>query len=185
MSQPRQDPSIPETTVKSKTGRTWAEWFRMLDAANCQRLGHREITGLLRNMFDVTPWWQKAIADEYILGRSRKARKAPAPAGAFAASVTRTFNVPRPVIAQAFENARLRSGWLRVEGVTERTGTPGRVVRLEWPDGTRVEARLLAKSADKCTVIVEQTRLTGGPAVTRAKAEWKAAFDRLRTRLED
>jgi hypothetical protein len=43
------------------TGRTWAEWFEVLDAAGAGDWKHPQIASWLRDAHDVPPWWCQTV----------------------------------------------------------------------------------------------------------------------------
>ena len=50
-------PRVSDAAVQAKTGKTWAEWFKVLDAAGAQKLTHKEIAAFLYEKLKVPGWW--------------------------------------------------------------------------------------------------------------------------------
>lgn len=179
---PAAKPIVGDDAVRAKTGRTWAQWIAALDAAGARGRSHRDIVAMLRHRFRLGPWWQQMVTVGY--ERATGQRAAHQRASGYGADISRTFAAPCTALARAFEDARARAAWLRVKGASVRSGTAGKVIRLDWPDGTRVEVRFRPKGRAKSSAAVEHSRLASLREVTRMKAVWAEAFERLRERLE-
>ena len=54
-------PRMSDEAVKAKTGKTWKEWFAILDKAGATKLTHQEIVKLLNTNHGVGPWWQQMV----------------------------------------------------------------------------------------------------------------------------
>ena len=175
-------PRIGSAAVAEKTGRGWAEWISVLDAAGGRTMSHREIVALVGGRFGVGPWWRQMVTVGY--EQSRGLREVHQVASGFTAGVSRTVAVPCARLAAAFENARTRATWLKTAGVTVRSATKGKVIRFDAPAGTRIEARFTAKGTGRSSVAIEHTRLKDAKAVAASKALWKTQLDRLLARLE-
>ena len=52
-------PEMSDAAVMAKTGKTWDQWFALLDKAGAARLGHREIVKLAANIGEAGPWWRQ------------------------------------------------------------------------------------------------------------------------------
>ena len=44
---------ISSDAVKAKTGKTWKEWLKILDAENAKQMPHKEIAQLLYDKYNV------------------------------------------------------------------------------------------------------------------------------------
>ena len=98
--------------------------------------------------------------------------------GEYAASKSRTFNVPVTTLFEAFTNPRRRKRWLPV-AVTVRSVTPHKRMRIIWDDQTVVELGFTAKGAAKSAVAVQHEKLPTRSAADAAKKAWSEHFDRL------
>ena len=56
---------ISDESVKSKTGKGWAEWFAILDAWSARDKGHTATAKHLREGHGVNPWWAQAVTIRY------------------------------------------------------------------------------------------------------------------------
>ena len=58
-------PRMSDAAVKSKTGKTWAEWFTLLDKAGGKKLDHKALVAHLDKRHRVDPWWRQMVAVSY------------------------------------------------------------------------------------------------------------------------
>jgi hypothetical protein len=161
---------MADATIKARTGRSWPEWVRALDADNASTLPHRDIARLVRRTHGVGDWWSQSVTVGYerIKGlRERGQRRG----GAFEANKSKTFNHAVATVFRAWSDARARRTWLGVD-VKVRTATAPKTIRLQWPDGTIVIGYLVPKGAGKTQLAVTHTKLTSKAAAETAKAEW-------------
>src|ERR1700691_6641327 len=93
MKKPREAKRMSDAVVKERTGKTWPEWFKILDKAGAKKMRHQDITGYLIKEHKVGPWWTQMIAVpyEHERGLREKFQKCD---GEFAASGSRTLSVP-------------------------------------------------------------------------------------------
>ena len=56
---------VGDDAVKKATGKTWTEWFTILDQAGAQKMNHRQIVTLLRDQHGVGSWWQQMVTVGY------------------------------------------------------------------------------------------------------------------------
>src|SRR5207247_7990621 len=135
-----------------KTGRSWAEWVRVLDAARAHEMPHREIAKHVSSV-GVGDWWCQTVTVGYerIRGlRERTQRRG----GGYGASKSRTFNVPVATLFNAFVNPRVRRRWLPVD-ITVRSATPPKRMRIVWDDQTVVQLGFTAKGGEKSAVALQ------------------------------
>ena len=172
---------MSDDKVAAKTGRTWQEWTRVLDADNASGLKHRDIAVLVSEKHGAPDWWAQTVTVGYerIKGlRDRGQRRD----GGYEAGKSRTFNVPVAALFDAWAHTAARKRWLDVEPVV-RTATPPKTMRLQWPDGTVVVVGFLPKGATKSTVSVVHTKLKDKAASARAKMYWSDRLDGLASLL--
>jgi hypothetical protein len=167
---------VSDEAVSSRTGRTWAEWVRFLDAKGAYDLPHAEIAKLALAETG-SGWWSQSVAVGYERIRGLRAvgqRRS----GEFEANRSKTFPVPVQRLFAAFADDEARSRWLGSD-VTVTKATPHRSVRMRMPDGTPAEANLVAKGPEKSSVQVQQGKLPSKEAAEAAKAEWGARLSEL------
>jgi uncharacterized protein YndB with AHSA1/START domain len=162
--------------VNKKTGRTWAEWVRVLDEARAVEMPHREIAQFVSSL-GTPSWWTQMVTVGYerIRGLREKGQRR---GGLYEAGKSRTFNVPIETLYDAFANARTRRRWLTVK-VTVRTAAQNKRMRLTWDDDTLVELGFTAKGSAKSVVGVVHQKLPNKSAIDAIKKTWAEHFDRL------
>lgn len=172
-------PSMSDEAVKAKTGKTWKEWFAILDEAGAAKMNHQEIAKYLDAKQDVGPWWRQMVTVTYeqVRGRREKHQK---PTG-YEINVSRTIGAPLGKLFKAIGNEKARLAWLPVEGLTLRNRTPNKTIRLNWSDGkSSIEFSFLSKTDDKTQVVVTHRKLPDAKASAKMKSYWGQALDRLR-----
>jgi hypothetical protein len=167
---------LSDTSVNKRTGRTWAQWVRALDAAGASKKTHPEIAKYVSSL-GTPAWWSQMVTVGYerIRGlRDRGQRRS----GGYEASKSRTFAVPVKRLFDAFANARVRRRWLDPK-VTVRHSTPLKYMRMAWGDGTPVQVGFTSKGPVKSTVAIQHQKLPDRPAADAMKRAWSEHFDRL------
>jgi hypothetical protein len=161
---------MADETIRTKTGRSWAEWVRALDAIGADRLPHGEIARHVSETYEISGWWSQAVTVGYerIRGLREIGQRR---SGAYEASKSKTLPVSAVVAFDALANARVRKRWLPDVSPTIRKASPPKSVRMTWPDGTDVTAWITAKG-DKCSVAIQHSKLTSKVEIAKRKAFW-------------
>ena len=152
--------TMPTDKPRPTTGHDRAFWFAELDAWGAAGRPYREIADWLTTEQGLSAWWAQKLIVEYEEARGLRDRGARRD-GTFSAGASRTVAAPVEEVFEAFTDATARERWLPGVNVELRATQPGKVVRLDWPDGTRVQAQFDAKGAERTTVAVEHQRLRG------------------------
>src|SRR5712691_3473985 len=171
-------PRMSDAAVKAKTGKTWAEWFKILDKAGGTKMGHQEIVAVLSQQHDVGPWWQQMVTVTYEQARGLRA-KYETPAG-YQISVSRTVAASISKVYKAWRDEKTRKLWLPAS-IIIRKATTNKSMRITWTDGkTIVEGGFYAKGIGKSQVAVQHNKLPDAKAAARMKTYWVTALDRLK-----
>jgi len=196
-------PSHSDESVKSATGRTWQEWFKLIDERGGPPLGRRKIGLILYDEFKVDTAWGAAINIEYEAARGI-VEKDGRPKG-FMICATKTVGVPVSRAYQAFTSARELECWFGAGSAIEfeeggrfvnsdgDCGTLTRIrtdkaIRFTWEQprhtpGTVVEVTFQPKG-DRCVVMVAHDRIRTRAEADDLRATWSAALDTLKGHLE-
>jgi hypothetical protein len=167
---------MSDAAVSAKTGRTWAEWVKTLDAVRAAEMSHREIAKYVSSLG--TPgWWTQMVTVAYERIRGLRTR-GQLRSGTYQVSRSRTFAVPVETLFDAFANARTRRRWLPVP-ITVRTARPSRSLRTTWQDGTVALFGFTAKGGAKSAVAVQHEKLPDQGTAKALKAAWGDYFERL------
>ena len=167
---------MSDASVSKRTGRTWAQWVRELDAARASEKTHREIAEHVSSL-GTPDWWSQMVTVGYerIRGlRDRGQRRG----GGYEASKSRTFPVSVAKLFNAFANPRMRRRWLPLK-VALRSATPQKRMRMTWEDGTIVVFEFMSKGNAKSSVAVGHQKLPDKSAAVAVKKAWSEHFDRL------
>jgi hypothetical protein len=173
---------MTDAAIAAKTGRTWRDWMRVLDADGAAAMSHRNIAALVHEKHGVGDWWAQTVTVGYerIKGlRDRGQRRD----GAYEAGKSRTFAVPVNTLFDAWADKARRRRWLAGVEPDVRTATAPKSIRLQWPDGTIVVVGFTPKGDKKSAVAVVHTKLRDRTAADRAKGDWKDRLDALASML--
>ena len=174
---------ISNATVKARTGKTWSEWFSLLDAANGLTLGHRGIVTYLDENFRVGPWWRQMITVAY--EQERGLREKHQASEGFQVSTSKTVAARVSALFDAWSSETTRTGWLGPVDWTVRRSTPGRSIRITWVEGKgTVDVNFYSKGPERSQVVVDHRRLDSAAEAARMKEFWAAALERLKELLE-
>jgi hypothetical protein len=181
-SAPRKSADITDAAVRARTGKTWAEWFAVLDRVGAARMSHKAIAAYLHESQGCSAWWSQMVTVGY--ERERGLRVRHQTATGFVAHASRTLPVALPALFAAWESEEARGRWLPAPGFAVRTAKPNKSLRGTWGGGrTSLEVLFYAKGEGKSQVTVQHGKLKSAKEVQRLKAYWTAALDRLRERL--
>lgn len=183
MKKPRETKRSSDEAVKAKTGKVWAEWFRILDKADAKKWPHKEIAAYLHDKQDVSPWWAQmvSVGYEHERGIRQKFQKCD---GEFSASGSRTLAVPLAKAYAAWTDERLRAKWLPDAPMEITTATPGKYVRAKWDGDTRLSVGFYSKGPGRAQVAVDHGKLANSRESAKMKSYWFAALNRLQGLVE-
>lgn len=175
-------PRMSDDAVQSKTGKTWAQWFKTLDAAGAKKMTHQEIAGHLSAKEGVGPWWTQMVAVTYEQARGLR-DKHQKPAG-YEISISRTVDAPVGRAFKAWTDETTRRKWL-TSNLTIRKATANKSLRITWEDGkTSLAVGFLSKGAGKSQVVAQHSKLPNAKAAAKMKKFWAEALERMRSMLE-
>jgi len=168
---------IGSDAVAAKTGKTWEQWVRALDADGARELDHKGIVGIVRDKHGLGAWWQQMVTVGYEQARGLRV-KHQRPDG-YSVSASKTYPIGVKALFTAWTDAKRRKAWL-LEPITIRKSTANRSLRITWlKDDTTVETMFFPKSGGKCQVSVEHNRLPSAAAAQRVKKFWKTRLESL------
>ncbi|MEW5985945.1 MAG: hypothetical protein AB1791_04870 [Chloroflexota bacterium] len=169
---------VSNEAVQAKTGKGWAEWFTILDAAGAMTLSHKEMAVYLSQAHQLDGWWSQMITVGYEQARGRR-EKHERPGG-YQISVSKTLAVPVATLYEAWADETTRGRWLPDPAITIRKATPTKSLRATWVDGqTNLEVNFYAKGENKSQVVVQHDKLPDAETAAHKKAYWSAALAHL------
>jgi uncharacterized protein YndB with AHSA1/START domain len=174
---------ISAAAVQARTGKTWAEWTALLDAAGARRMTHQEIVAHLSEEHGIGPWWQQMVTVGYEQIRGLRVKHQTA--AGFQISRSKTIQAPANALFAAWKDNRQRARWLADSDVAIRTAIPDKSLRITWVDGkSSLEVMLYPKGDDKTQVVVNHVKLANQREADRMKAYWAEQLERLRALVE-
>ena len=175
---------VSSAAVRSRTRRTWPQWFRILDSAGAREQRHPEIVlYLTRNYGRLSPWWCQMIAGAYEQARGLRAQHE-MPDG-FQVTGSKTVGVSVSRLYRAFKDGAARKQWLPGHAIQITKATPRKSLRFVWTDGTsRVSANFNPRGPTKAQVAVVHRKVQNAREAARMNAFWKERLARLKDALE-
>jgi hypothetical protein len=176
-------PGLSDAAVKANTGKTWAQWVKVLDAAGGRKLTHRELVAVVAGAHGIGPWWQQMVVVGYekLTGKRQTHERT----DGYSISASRTFGVgvakAYAVLSSPAQLKRLLpEATLVLTSTTRNKYVRGRCAG----DGSRLEMNFYSKGASKCQVTVQQHKLKTAAEGERRKQFWKERLGALAARLE-
>jgi hypothetical protein len=174
---------ISDAAAQAKTGKTWEQWFALLDRAGAGKMTHQEIAVYLHDQAGCPNWWSQMVTVGYERARGRR-EKNQTPGG-FTVGVSRTIAVPIEQLFNAWNDPAARGHWLPRAKLTIRTAIANKSMRITWGKGpTGLEVLFYKKDVGKSQVTLTHLKLEDADEVERKRAYWKKALDRLQLYLQ-
>lgn len=167
-----------DAVIRAATGRSWAQWFRLLDRFAVADAGHSATVRHLADAHACPRWWRQRIAEAYAQARGLRE---PTSRG-LAANTSRTLAVAIDDLYRAWQG-RGAQKWLGAKFKVHRANE-NRSLRLDWPDHTSVEIYFWAKGERRSQVNVMHRQLGSAAEVAEKKRFWAGALDKLQAALE-
>jgi uncharacterized protein YndB with AHSA1/START domain len=173
---------VAEETIAAKTGASWAEWVRRLDAVGAVDKPHREIAEHVHETFGIPGWWSQTVTVGYERIRGLRAigqRRG----GSYETSKSKTVPVPVGRLFAAWADAKARKRWLPGIELVVRGATVDKSMRITWEDGTSVVVGFFPKGPEKSMVALAHVKLPDGARAKELKRYWGERLDALAEQL--
>src|SRR6476620_6160446 len=157
-----------DTGLREATGKGRDEWYAALDAWGAAGKPYAEIAAWLTE-HGMSDWWAQKTIVEYEQARGVRGAGARRD-GTFTAGASKSIEVPPSRVLDAFTDADQRAGWLPGYDLTERSSTPGRRIRFDVADGTRLSVTADPKGASGSALFVEQERIADAETAASKRA---------------
>lgn len=176
---------IGDAAVKKATGKTWAQWLRILDAAGAKKMTHKDIAANLRDKYpDLGGWWAQMVTVGYEQARGMRLKHEKC--DGFAAGASKTVGVPVAELFRAFKDKRRRGRWLPETELEIRKATPNKSLRITWSDGqSSVNVNFYEKGAGKSQIAIQHEKLPNAKSAERLKKFWRARLGEMKVYLEE
>jgi uncharacterized protein YndB with AHSA1/START domain len=173
-----------DDVLQANTGRTWDEWFALLDRWGAADRPHPEIARWLNEEQGVDGWWAQGVTVGYEQARGLRA-PGQRRGGLFEVSASKTVAVPVDRLYEAFMDPGLRERWLPGAKLEVRAATPGKSIRANWDDGsTRLVIAFTARGDAKSQVALVHERVPDADTAAELKAWWRERVAVLKEVLE-
>jgi hypothetical protein len=172
------EPGVSDATVQRATGKSWDEWFALLDAWQGTTHNHTEIARHVHETYGIDGWWAQSVTVGYERARGMRALHE-RPDG-FSMNASKTFPVPVERLFAAFVEQDERERWLEGIELRNRTSQPNKSARFDvLPEDGRLAVTFVSKGPHKAAAQLQQERLTSAEEVARWKALWKEQLAHL------
>jgi uncharacterized protein YndB with AHSA1/START domain len=176
-------PPYSDDVIRSNTGRSWDEWFTLLDRWGAVERPHPEIARWLNEEHGVPGWWAQGVTVAYEQARGLRAPRQRR-GGQFEVNASRTVAVPVERLYEAFADPALRERWLPGAAVEVRTARPPTSIRANWDDGsTRLLIAFTARGEAKSQVALVHERVPDAGTADKLKAFWRERMAALKELL--
>lgn len=175
------DRQLSDAAVVAKTGKTWSEWFAILDKAGAEQMDHGQIVAYLSRAHVVSPWWQQMVTVTYEHERIQRLRQEQM--DDYQAIARKTVGASAGLAYQSWFDPLRRAGWLSLD-LDLRRAIPNRSLHIAWTDGkTFVDVDFHPRIDGTCQVAVQHLGLSDSEQAETMKAYWAAALERLAATL--
>jgi hypothetical protein len=169
---------VSDEAIRKSTGKTWDEWFPILDTWGAREKTHTEIARYVSEEHGVPGWWSQSVTVAYEQARGMRL-KYERPDG-FSITASKTIAVPAHVLFDAFVDDVRRKEWLtRGRCRSEQRSPVGRLVSTGRTARRGVNVGFTEKGPSKSSVAVAHERLPDADEAETAKARWKARLIEL------
>jgi hypothetical protein len=160
---------MSDSAIQRGSGRTWDEWFTILDAWQGTTKGHTAIARYVAGEFNVDGWWAQNVTVGY--ERARGLRAVNERPDGFSTNASRTFAVSVERLFDAVVNQPS-------DVLIRRTARKPRSASFKAAEnGTRIAATFTARGPEKSSVQLQQTGLSDKQAVATWRARLHAYLD--------
>jgi hypothetical protein len=162
---------VSSDAVARRTGKSWAEWFALLDAAGATELDHKGIVAVLAQRHGVGPWWQQMVTVAYEQARGKR-EKHETEEG-YQVGVSKTLELPLAKLFRFWAEPAERNKWLADDRFSINKATASKSIRARWGRGvSRIDVDFTDKGAGKSQVTVQHNRIETADAAEQMKAYW-------------
>jgi hypothetical protein len=107
--------------IQAKTGKTYSDWFAILDAAGASKMSYKEIVTFLQTRYRLGRWWAQKLT--IIYEQERGLREKHQTQSGYQISVSRTLPFPVSTLFKMWHDMKVRSKWL-IESNKSLVGCP-------------------------------------------------------------
>lgn len=173
---------ISDEAVQKSTGKTWSEWFFILNKAGATKMDHKQIAEYLSTEQKVRDWWSQMVTVQY--EQDVKGRKRHETTSGYQISKSKTIPVSATKIFASVKSPSLRKKWLKNPEFTITKSTKNKSIRGKWIDGkTNIEFQFYAKDRSKTQLVIQHSTIPSSKEAEKLKMYWKINLDNLHSYL--
>lgn len=166
------------------TGRSFDDWFDILDNAGAEKWPHWKIKRYLGGKRKNDEWWASVVSEAYEQARgSNPARSV------YSARATKTVYAKPKDVWTLIDNEDERRAWLDIE-LEERSRQAQSTLYCELADGSKVTISLrknprVAGKKQSTLVTIRHSGLTNEASLDETKAFWRSALATLAATIDE
>ena len=173
-----EQPGMSDEAILRNTGKSWHEWFTLLDQWGATERTHPEIARHVNETYNPGGWWAQAVTVGYERARGMR-RRHELPDG-FAVNASKTVAAPVERLYAALLDEAVRDQWLETGTLRVRTSQPHRSARFDViPTGTLLTANFSARGETKASLQLQELKIASEDDIESRKAFWKARLNQL------
>jgi len=174
---------IDDETVKAKTGKSWHEWFDILENASADKLNRQEITSFLSRRHDLNDWWSQMIANVYV--QHARTHEQYERTEGYEISVSKTFQIDVRTIYDAWSTDEKRRRWLQESPLKITASTRNKSIRAQWNnEQSRLSIDFYSKGENRSQVAIQHMKLPSPKAAEDMQTFWKEKLNTLEETLK-
>ncbi len=172
------EPGMSDAAIKRGTGKSWDEWFALLDTWGAASRNHTEIARHVYETYGVDGWWAQGVTVGY--ERARGMRTLHERPDGFSMNASKTFPEPLERLFATLVEEDERTRWLDGIELRLRTSQPHRSARFDvLPADGRLAVNFLARGDARAAVQFQMERLPLAEDVATWKTIWQTQFEHL------
>ncbi|HEY1536670.1 MAG TPA: hypothetical protein VGF76_21765 [Polyangiaceae bacterium] len=173
---------VSSDAVARRTGKSWAQWFQLLDAAGAAQLDHKGIVAVLAQRHGVGPWWQQMVTSAYEQARGK--RETQTADEGFQVDIVKTLELPLAKLFRFWSEPAERNKWLADDRFSIHKATASKSIRARWGRGvSRIDVDFCEKGPSKSQVTVQHNKIESSDAAEQMKAYWAKKISALEALL--
>ncbi len=173
---------VSSDAVARRTGKSWAQWFQLLDAAGAAELDHKGIVAVLAQRHGVGPWWQQMVTSAYEQARGK--RETQTADEGFQVGIVKTLELPLAKLFRFWSEPAERNKWLADDRFSIHKATASKSIRARWGRGvSRIDVDFCEKGPMKSQVTVQHNKIESSDAAEQMKAYWAKKISALEALL--
>ena len=174
---------ISDESVLKATGKSWNEWFSILNKAGAKKMEHKEIAEYLSTKQKVSDWWSQMVTVQY--EQEVKGRKLHETTQGYQISKSKTLPFAVSKIFNAVHSPSQRKLWLKDHNIKISTSTKNKSIRGKWIDGkTNIEFQFYPKDKTKTQMVVQHNKISSDNEANKMKKYWEKSLLSLTIYLE-